>query len=157
MSQFLGNENDRGQATTSNGGHQRNTYELRGILLHKGSSAYHGHYEAQVYDSEYDVFCSCFKKKKLTAARLQSWFQFSDETVTRIKTLGDKIVEKRSEVNGRRYVDEKHRHNKDQARTNRANARKRRRICDSDEDVIECVPGCTNGQPLIAQFLSGLT
>lgn len=28
-------------------------YELRGILLHKGSSAYHGHYEAQVYDTAY--------------------------------------------------------------------------------------------------------
>lgn len=24
-------------------------YELRGVLLHKGQSAYHGHYEAQVY------------------------------------------------------------------------------------------------------------
>ena len=83
----------------------------------------------------------------MTAARLQSWFQFSDETVTRIKSLGAKIVEKRSEVNGRRHVDEKHTHNKDQARRNRANARKRRRICDSDEDAIECVSGCTNGQP----------
>lgn len=27
-------------------------YELRGVLLHKGASAYHGHYEAQVYDGE---------------------------------------------------------------------------------------------------------
>lgn len=27
-----------------------NAYELRGVLLHKGQSAYHGHYEAQVYD-----------------------------------------------------------------------------------------------------------
>ncbi len=25
-------------------------YELRGVLLHKGQSAYHGHYEAQVFD-----------------------------------------------------------------------------------------------------------
>ena len=25
-------------------------YDLRGVLLHKGPSAYHGHYEAQVYD-----------------------------------------------------------------------------------------------------------
>lgn len=25
-------------------------YELRGVLLHKGPSAYHGHYEAQVFD-----------------------------------------------------------------------------------------------------------
>lgn len=25
-------------------------YDLRGVLLHKGASAYHGHYESQVYD-----------------------------------------------------------------------------------------------------------
>jgi len=29
-----------------------NVYELVGILLHKGMSAYRGHYEAQVYDAE---------------------------------------------------------------------------------------------------------
>lgn len=28
-----------------------NIYELRGVLLHKGPSAYHGHYEAQVLDT----------------------------------------------------------------------------------------------------------
>lgn len=27
-------------------------YELRGVLLHKGASAYHGHYEAQVFNEE---------------------------------------------------------------------------------------------------------
>ncbi|KAF8637340.1 hypothetical protein AX17_002841 [Amanita inopinata Kibby_2008] len=51
-----------------------NVYELRGVLLHKGSSAYHGHYEAQVYDETF-----------------QSWFQFNDELVTKIKTLGDRV------------------------------------------------------------------
>lgn len=30
-----------------------NIYELRGVLLHKGASAYHGHYEAQVFDVMY--------------------------------------------------------------------------------------------------------
>ncbi|KAG6833695.1 hypothetical protein H0H87_002892 [Tephrocybe sp. NHM501043] len=50
-----------------------NVYELRGVLLHKGPSAYHGHYEAQVFD----------ETKK-------SWYQFNDENVTRIKALGDK-------------------------------------------------------------------
>jgi hypothetical protein len=29
------------------------TYQLRGVLIHKGGSAYHGHYEAQVYDIEF--------------------------------------------------------------------------------------------------------
>ena len=27
-----------------------NIYDLQGVLLHKGPSAYHGHYEAQVFD-----------------------------------------------------------------------------------------------------------
>ena len=31
----------------------RSRYELRGVLLHKGASAHHGHYEAQVYNSRY--------------------------------------------------------------------------------------------------------
>jgi ubiquitin C-terminal hydrolase len=30
---------------------QENTYELKGVLVHKGSSAYHGHYEAMVFDA----------------------------------------------------------------------------------------------------------
>jgi ubiquitin carboxyl-terminal hydrolase 48 len=29
---------------------EEHQYELRGVLLHKGQSAYHGHYMAQVYD-----------------------------------------------------------------------------------------------------------
>lgn len=36
----------------SNTEQENNVYELAGILLHKGASAYHGHYEAQVYDTE---------------------------------------------------------------------------------------------------------
>ena len=30
---------------------ESNIFELRGVLLHKGASAYHGHYEAQVFDT----------------------------------------------------------------------------------------------------------
>lgn len=30
---------------------QENIYELKGVLIHKGSSAYHGHYEAMVFDA----------------------------------------------------------------------------------------------------------
>ena len=41
MNKFLGN-----QKTTD----EENTYELKGVLVHKGSSAYHGHYEAMVFD-----------------------------------------------------------------------------------------------------------
>ena len=41
MNKFLGN-----QKTTN----EENTYELKGVLIHKGSSAYHGHYEAMVFD-----------------------------------------------------------------------------------------------------------
>ncbi|GJJ12668.1 hypothetical protein Clacol_006912 [Clathrus columnatus] len=45
-------------------------YELRGVLLHKGASAYHGHYEAQVFD---------VTKKQ--------FYQFNDEVVTPISSL----------------------------------------------------------------------
>lgn len=39
---------------------KENVYELRGVLLHKGPSAYHGHYEAQVYDTmSVYIFCNC--------------------------------------------------------------------------------------------------
>ncbi|KAK2466793.1 hypothetical protein APHAL10511_001051 [Amanita phalloides] len=53
-------------------------YDLRGVLLHKGPSAYHGHYEAQVYDQS-----------------SQCWYQFNDECVTKIKTLGDRTLLKK--------------------------------------------------------------
>ncbi|KAI0086174.1 cysteine proteinase [Irpex rosettiformis] len=45
-------------------------YHLRGILQHKGPSAYHGHYEAQIFD-----------------VATQAWYQFNDETVTKIDSL----------------------------------------------------------------------
>ena len=48
MNKFLGSKTDRENGTS--GG--KALYELRGILLHKGASAYHGHYEAQVNDTE---------------------------------------------------------------------------------------------------------
>jgi ubiquitin carboxyl-terminal hydrolase 48 len=47
MSQFL-----KPSANEVDQGGESNLYELAGILLHKGASAYHGHYEAQVYDTE---------------------------------------------------------------------------------------------------------
>lgn len=53
MSQFLGGQGNGNTHDSVTGARQAdNVYELRGILLHKGSSAYHGHYEAQVYDTE---------------------------------------------------------------------------------------------------------
>ncbi|THG98644.1 hypothetical protein EW026_g3587 [Hermanssonia centrifuga] len=49
----------------------KNMYHLRGVLLHKGPSAYHGHYEAQIFD-----------------VRNEAWYQFNDEVVTKISSLG---------------------------------------------------------------------
>ena len=50
MNRFLGPpDGSRSAAGTRSG----NLYELRGVLLHKGSSAYRGHYEAQVFDAMY--------------------------------------------------------------------------------------------------------
>ncbi|KZO97701.1 hypothetical protein CALVIDRAFT_535804 [Calocera viscosa TUFC12733] len=47
-------------------------YELRGVLLHRGQSAYHGHYVAQAYD-----------------VSKERWFEFNDEEVTPIDKLMD--------------------------------------------------------------------
>ncbi|BGP22765.1 ubiquitin carboxyl-terminal hydrolase 48 [Rhodotorula toruloides] len=45
-------------------------YDLKGVLMHKGVSAHHGHYVAQVYDESQS-----------------KWFLFDDETVTPIDDL----------------------------------------------------------------------
>ncbi|KAH6918351.1 hypothetical protein BKA70DRAFT_13800 [Coprinopsis sp. MPI-PUGE-AT-0042] len=71
MSQFLGKS--ARESVVAPEGVEELDYELRGILLHKGNSAYHGHYEAQVYDTQFG-----------------SWFQFNDEDVTKISLFGDK-------------------------------------------------------------------
>lgn len=51
MNRFLGSA-DKRESTTEKQSHD--LYELRGVLLHKGSSAYHGHYEAQVFEAMYE-------------------------------------------------------------------------------------------------------
>ncbi|KAG6814528.1 hypothetical protein H0H92_000054 [Tricholoma furcatifolium] len=81
-------------------------YELRGVLLHKGSSAYHGHYEAQVFDKA-----------------LNSWFQFDDETVTKIRVLGGNSRNKPIVVDD----------DSDENQRKPTNARKRRRVTSEDE------------------------
>ncbi|KAH8826973.1 cysteine proteinase [Flagelloscypha sp. PMI_526] len=48
----------------------QNVYELKAVLLHKGSSAYQGHYQAQVFDEA-----------------KSSWFLFNDEVVSPINDL----------------------------------------------------------------------
>ncbi|CAK5277621.1 unnamed protein product [Mycena citricolor] len=87
---------------------QQAMYELRGVLLHKGKSAYHGHYEAQVFDEH-----------------TKSWFQFNDEDVTKIANLGKAtktvVIDLEAEEG-----------DKKPAATSRV--RKRRRIDDSDEE-----------------------
>ncbi|KAF5380840.1 hypothetical protein D9615_004069 [Tricholomella constricta] len=92
-----------------------NVYELRGVLLHKGSSAYYGHYEAQVYDTTN-----------------KSWFQCNDETITKIKALGESSQNRPMVVD---IEDSDERPSNSQGRKNRANARKRRRIETDDEDT----------------------
>lgn len=50
MDKFLGSAASR-KTASSDATSGENIYELRGVLLHKGASAYHGHYEAQVFDA----------------------------------------------------------------------------------------------------------
>lgn len=65
-------------------------YDLKGVLMHKGVSAHHGHYVAQVYD-ERCVSLLYRGGRRIEAdcrARSQSkWFLFDDETVTPIDDL----------------------------------------------------------------------
>lgn len=58
-----------------------NVYHLRGVLLHKGASAYHGHYITQVYD----VMDGC-------------WYECNDELVTRIDDLGSDALTGKSNM-----------------------------------------------------------
>ncbi|KAF7363613.1 hypothetical protein MSAN_01018400 [Mycena sanguinolenta] len=121
MTRFLGNAADRKAASTKKS--EGNIYELRGVLLHKGKSAYHGHYEAQVFD-----------------ASQHSWFQFNDEIVTKIKKLGDKrssVVDDDNSSGKHEVIDVEAEENTSisQARNKqRENARKRQRVEDSDDE-----------------------
>ncbi|TFK92421.1 cysteine proteinase [Polyporus arcularius HHB13444] len=126
MDRFIGPEETRKQFRKRDVKESKNLYELRGILLHKGASAYHGHYEAQVYD-----------------VHTQGWYQFNDETVTKMDSLVPKVDSaKKGLKNGK---DDK----KPSAPKGRP-PKKRRRIDDSDSE-IEIV-----GSPVPSQKDEGL-
>ncbi|KAL4247306.1 peptidase C19 family protein [Abortiporus biennis] len=129
MDHFVGSEETRKSKaqTTRSGRTSKNLYHLRGVLLHKGASAYHGHYEAQVFD-----------------VKNKAWYQFNDETVTEIQSLGPKG--KAASPNGSQ-------HNKGKAAINgktseevngkakgkeiRRPPRKKARIDDSDVEIVD--------------------
>ncbi|KAJ3775406.1 cysteine proteinase [Lentinula raphanica] len=95
-----------------------NVYELRGILLHKGPSAYHGHYEAQVFD-----------------VGANAWFLFNDEEVTQMKQhLGDKPPTKKT---GKLDDDEKDEEKPTGSKRKKSanGSRKRQRVDDSEDEV----------------------
>ncbi|KAK0210866.1 hypothetical protein DFS33DRAFT_1252154 [Desarmillaria ectypa] len=114
MNRFIGNADLRKSATHDD--HDGGIYELRGVLLHKGASAYHGHYEAQVFD--------------ITS---RSWYQFNDDVVTKIEKLGKapsgkKIIDLES--------DSEVKQEPSQRKKQRATAAKRKRVIDvSDEEI----------------------
>ena len=56
MDRFIGPEETRKQHKQRDPKESSNLYELRGVLVHKGTSAYHGHYEAQVFDVQCVLF-----------------------------------------------------------------------------------------------------
>ncbi|THU87228.1 cysteine proteinase [Dendrothele bispora CBS 962.96] len=122
MNRFVSSVDDE---TAGSPQSERNVYELCGILLHKGASAYHGHYEAQVFDS-----------------RSQSWYQFNDEVVTRIKSLGDK-EHKNVDVNIE-AIDETDNDieflGAKRKKSAMSNPRKRQRVDDSEVETLEQTP-----------------
>ncbi|KAI6138857.1 hypothetical protein EDD17DRAFT_1782678 [Pisolithus thermaeus] len=83
-------------------------YELRGVLLHKGASAYHGHYEAQVFDTRFD-----------------------DDTVTKIDLLGEK------RHSSKEIIDILNWSNKRSHQQPRIRPAKKRRIEDSEDEIVE--------------------
>ncbi|KAF5389843.1 hypothetical protein D9757_003699 [Collybiopsis confluens] len=113
MNQFIGSSTERKASKHSAEG-SSNIYELRGILLHKGPSAYHGHYEAQVFDSGYNLL-------------------FNDEEVTRIDKLGDKRSSKKIEIEIDHSADEKPMASKRKKQIN--GSRKRQRVDDSEDEA----------------------
>ncbi|SCZ96639.1 BZ3500_MvSof-1268-A1-R1_Chr4-4g07505 [Microbotryum saponariae] len=64
-------------------------YDLKGVLLHKGVSAHHGHYVAQVFDDSSN-----------------QWYLFDDEVVTPIEDLDTSRVYKDEEEDGEEGDDE---------------------------------------------------
>ncbi|EPQ58342.1 cysteine proteinase [Gloeophyllum trabeum ATCC 11539] len=88
MDQFL----DRSPGDYSQPGDSKNLYRLQGVLLHKGASALHGHYEAQVYD-----------------IASKQWYRFNDESVSALTSMpylplpdeADEAVEIENKSNGR--------------------------------------------------------
>ncbi|KAJ3545017.1 hypothetical protein NM688_g5677 [Phlebia brevispora] len=89
-----------------------NKYRLRGVLLHKGPSAYHGHYEAQVYD-----------------VKSEAWYQFNDEVVTKITSLGTHPKIPKENGNSRA--------SKSQKGQKSAPAKKKANNADSDVEIID--------------------
>ncbi|KAI0044824.1 cysteine proteinase [Auriscalpium vulgare] len=81
-------------------------YELQGILVHKGPSAYHGHYEALVLDHAHE-----------------EWFRFNDEVVTKMDPRASETMSVDSEQS---------KPNKPRAGVA---AKKRRRVEDSDDEA----------------------
>ncbi|KAF9820152.1 hypothetical protein IEO21_01585 [Rhodonia placenta] len=118
MDRFLGPPEERKQRGKQNSGKSKNLYELRGVLLHKGASAYHGHYEAQVFDLQN-----------------KAWYQFNDETVTKIDSLEAKP--NTSKDKPKAEADSK---GKKANGHSQQQPKKRRRVdSDSDIEIIEFV------------------
>ncbi|OBZ75519.1 Ubiquitin carboxyl-terminal hydrolase 48 [Grifola frondosa] len=130
MDHFVGSAEMRKQAKKRPSRESKNLYELRGVLLHKGASAYHGHYEAQVFD-----------------VQNQSWYQFNDETVTKIESL----IPKGLKANGSK-TDETCQWLPETTR----DPKKRRRVDDSDSEIeiLKSSPSTQNDEEPTATHIS---
>lgn len=112
MGKFLGRRVNTTKDTSEERG--SHVYELRGVLLHKGASAYHGHYEAQVLDTG-----------------STTWFQFDDDTVTKLDLLGEK------RHSSKEIIDIINWSNKRSHQQPRIRPAKKRRIEDSEDEIVE--------------------
>ncbi|KAG7447960.1 cysteine proteinase [Guyanagaster necrorhizus] len=128
MNKFLGNAESRKSAVHDE--NDEGVYELRGVLLHKGASAYHGHYEAQVFD-----------------ITTRSWYQFNDDVVTKIDKLGNP-------ASGKQTVDlesdSEVKQDSPQGKKKRAKAARRKRVVDASDEEIDRTPDETNSSNALA-------
>jgi uncharacterized UBP type Zn finger protein len=81
MAPFLGRQDAPAPSVPS----PQQIYQLRGVLLHKGASAYHGHYQAEIHDDSSVTFFFHGTASHV-CSRVKKWFSFNDEIVTEMKT-----------------------------------------------------------------------
>ena len=68
------------------------------------TGAYHGHYEAQVFDVQYVEYDHVYLSAVECFNRNNSWYQFNDESVTKMDSLVPALKSSTPKENSQRFV-----------------------------------------------------